>query len=893
MQNNLAFWTGVVEDRNDPLKLGRVRVRIFGYHTEDLNDLPVNDLPWAMPLQSVTSAAISGVGSTPIGIVTGTWVMGFFLDGEDAQKPVILGTIAGSPKGSSYVEQAQQTQAQQQIEQTNVLTDGSGNIVRDGSGEPILTTPSTDPLDNFGNLKKNDVTKLLEGLGKSLSDNNYRKEEGGKLGKYQFSYLQLVMMGYAYRPGVDSRELNEELNPEYLEDPANWTGKSGITSKQDFLNKFSVQENAMVELLDYNYRNLTRLGKIKKESEPGVVAGLLASAHYGGYSNADKLGRKTGDQVLRDAFVIGAQSVLAQDTDFSLTVEERNTYLPDSDINLFNEEFGSLKGFEDPNKQYPKAEYLGQSDINKLALGNTDHPLFAKKENNKVTEIPKARTSDTWEEPDPVFGAAYPFNQVIETEAGHVIELDSTKGAERIHVYHKSGAYFEIDPKGTMVRKAVGDDYEFVGNNDYLYVKGAEVITIEGKTRILVKDQAFLEVEGGLSVTSNKNIAVQTAGILALIADKLEVSATNGMDFTAAGPINIQGTSVTLNATDGSVAQAASKGITHTAGEDFNISSGRHTRMQAGSEYSVKSGEAIKSEAGKNIEFKAAQSVNMDAGGQVNIRMGLAQPAPAAQKSQPQNIPRRTPPPEKTPASEEPDPLDRDIKGQDSFILDDDPDGSEEYIRQEIAKDRMSDKTQVPKPDNNIKYGRSPTEPTSDGMCDAFRNLTSFQPGLPLSTNFRLGDLVFGRWTLKSQSGLPPWRIVCNLKNLANNVLEPLKSKYPNLIITNALRNLTDKFPNEKSDHLRGCAVDVQFLGMDDSDYRDAAVWIQQNIPYKQLLLEYEQNSEGKITKAWIHISFEISEVSGAPIPTGGVPVATFVNHAIPEGYANRLIKLG
>ncbi len=36
------FWYGVVEDINDPEMLGRIRVRVFGYHSEDKQDIPTN-----------------------------------------------------------------------------------------------------------------------------------------------------------------------------------------------------------------------------------------------------------------------------------------------------------------------------------------------------------------------------------------------------------------------------------------------------------------------------------------------------------------------------------------------------------------------------------------------------------------------------------------------------------------------------------------------------------------------------------------------------------------------------------------------------------------------------------------------------------------------------------
>ena len=96
-KDGFQWFVGVVEDRQDPKFLGRVRVRCLGYHTTDLTQLPTADLPWAHPMNPITSATISGVGQTPLGAVEGTWVMGFFQDGADAQMPVIMGTLPGIP----------------------------------------------------------------------------------------------------------------------------------------------------------------------------------------------------------------------------------------------------------------------------------------------------------------------------------------------------------------------------------------------------------------------------------------------------------------------------------------------------------------------------------------------------------------------------------------------------------------------------------------------------------------------------------------------------------------------------------------------------------------------------------------------------------------------------
>lgn len=94
---SFEWFIGVVEDRDDPQKIGRVRVRAFGYY--DGQGIAKDDLPWAMVLQGVESAAKSGVGQSPTGIQVGSHVVGFFADGKNAQTPVIMGTLAGMPNG--------------------------------------------------------------------------------------------------------------------------------------------------------------------------------------------------------------------------------------------------------------------------------------------------------------------------------------------------------------------------------------------------------------------------------------------------------------------------------------------------------------------------------------------------------------------------------------------------------------------------------------------------------------------------------------------------------------------------------------------------------------------------------------------------------------------------
>jgi len=72
----------------------RYKVRILGYH--DISDdtpLKDDDLPWAQVMLPVTAGSGSAGASQSVSLHQGTYVYGFFLDGEDAQQPVIMGIL--------------------------------------------------------------------------------------------------------------------------------------------------------------------------------------------------------------------------------------------------------------------------------------------------------------------------------------------------------------------------------------------------------------------------------------------------------------------------------------------------------------------------------------------------------------------------------------------------------------------------------------------------------------------------------------------------------------------------------------------------------------------------------------------------------------------------------
>ena len=99
------WFIGIVVDIQDPLTVGRVRVRIFGVHNEDVNEVPEHTLPWAQVLVPTTEEGVSGLGRS-VGLKVGAQVFGMFMDGEQSQIPMVMGSMPRIEQG--VVENAQE-----------------------------------------------------------------------------------------------------------------------------------------------------------------------------------------------------------------------------------------------------------------------------------------------------------------------------------------------------------------------------------------------------------------------------------------------------------------------------------------------------------------------------------------------------------------------------------------------------------------------------------------------------------------------------------------------------------------------------------------------------------------------------------------------------------------
>ena len=96
-----------VTSEEEPDKWGiRYKVRIMGYHPYSTAELPDADLPWA---QVLTYAGNDGSHNTfeTIRMSAGSIVIGFFLDGTNAQVPIIIGTFAKTKQWEGLIDEWQ------------------------------------------------------------------------------------------------------------------------------------------------------------------------------------------------------------------------------------------------------------------------------------------------------------------------------------------------------------------------------------------------------------------------------------------------------------------------------------------------------------------------------------------------------------------------------------------------------------------------------------------------------------------------------------------------------------------------------------------------------------------------------------------------------------------
>lgn len=153
-----------------------------------------------------------------------------------------------------------------------------------------------------------------------------------------------------------------------------------------------------------------------------------------------------------------------------------------------------VMGFNDPDGMYPR--FIDEPDVNRLARDGEPHQLRELREHNRILDIQGPLRMGTWEEPPYINEAQYPKNHVHESESGHIHEIDDTPGNERLHEYHRTGTYKEINAQGDQVVKVVGDGYEIIAGDKYMNVRGTCHVTFESNVQTYIKGDYLMQIDG-------------------------------------------------------------------------------------------------------------------------------------------------------------------------------------------------------------------------------------------------------------------------------------------------------------------------------------------------------------------------------------------------------------
>ena len=116
-------------------------------------------------------------------------------------------------------------------------------------------------------------------------------------------------------------------------------------------------------------------------------------------------------------------------------------------------------------------------------------------------------------EPDSYYAAKYPYNHVYETESGHALEFDDTKGAERVHLYHRSGSYDEYGPLGDRSERIQRNKFEVVVGSEQVYVRGDVTIFVDGNVKMTVGGNYQADIGGTCKITSGGNMTLKAPKI--------------------------------------------------------------------------------------------------------------------------------------------------------------------------------------------------------------------------------------------------------------------------------------------------------------------------------------------------------------------------------------------
>ena len=536
------------------------------------------------------------------------------------------------------------------------------------------------------------------------------------------------------------------------------------------------------------------------------------------------------------------------------------------------------KGFKDPNNKYPLKRRQNESELSRLARGDIKETIVQMKQSKRTMGVPLPMGAGYWNQPNSSFGAKYPYNQVRETESGHVQEFDDTPGYERIHTYHKSGTFTEIDPNGTQVTKIVGEGYTIYDRNGFISIEGEANVTVAGNINIYCRSDANIQVEGSAEMKVGGSFDIGVARDMNIAVEgNFSVWANGTMNMQSKGKGNILSQDSLYMAANaemhvqstGAMFVESKAGLDVKAAEDLKLESAASVHSKAGADSFVSAAGDLSLTPDGNAFLNPSGSAHINAGGNVEIDGGITNinsgtssgggTAAAAGASVKALVHGMIPPAPGSPIYPKIDVIaGPPLMGEDNYMFEEQSDGrtgaSRAFIQERTA--------------NNGKTSAYPSEeytPTGGGGSaivppnrEEILAMRDFTADFRLSQHFTLGMMFDGGFNMKhklvNQAGLTKQQIVANLSAVCINHMEKYLPYLPGGIngykkqwtITSGYR-----MGNNHSDHGTGRAVDFAIFGNNREQHYKLIQELEKLVPYDQLILEYQGND-----LVWIHTAF-------------------------------------
>lgn len=577
---NPLFFIGVVENNIDERLEGRVQVRAFGIHGTN-QEIPTTDLPWATLI----------IGSHDVNFTVpplNAWVFGFFLDGRAAQQPFVLGLI---PTQFTQINDPA-------VSGWGVAIGNTVDVNAQGSRSQDFGQPTLSRLARAEDLEETYLLPLEATRVKNIPI------AGG--GAYLGSMGNMGVAGGDTAPDADIVPVNLPV-PASEADGVSAYGKQALDAAvthgvpPDLYFRMISQESAW---------NPTAVSPVGARGLTQVMSNTAADPGYGvtpmpaDWQNDTQAQLNFGAQYLRamyDKFGSWDLALAAYNAGAGSVSSTGGIPNNTETQNYVSNIFGGWQSAGSPtgglSDRY--SGLVGTSTDSGTPGGFT--PISSTSSASSTTSSSPSGQA-TWDEPSVAYNAEYPYNRVIETGSGHVIELDDSPGGERIMIYHRNGSYIQMSPTTTTI-KSPRDTYNVNEKNYHMYVGGTNVITIDGDCHILVKGNKIEEIMGNYQQIIHGNHSVGVAGQMNMNGgEQGQIRAANLVLESNVENLNIK-TGKSIRFESGETIHFKSKNLFMQGEEGVNIK-GENLIFSSSATTSVKAETGI-FEAASNFSIKA------------------------------------------------------------------------------------------------------------------------------------------------------------------------------------------------------------------------------------------------------------------------------------------------